>query len=184
MLPAEGLVDDADELGLRIEADQRLGLAIEGADEQERDAAYLKGAGDVAVVVNIDAVEIDLALVVLSNLPQDGGKTPAGLAPIGVEVHDNGAETIHLPVMGTPIGHKVPELLLVDGVDGIDGVRVHTITLGADGQSRQRQQQNKYYLLHQLLSNHLCVHARGDAKFCVSTRCLNFLTGGSDAAGR
>ena len=139
LLPAEGLVDDADEFGLRIEADQRLGLAVKGTDEQERDAANLEGAGDVAVVVNIDAVEIDRSLVVLSELPQDGGETPAGLAPIGVEVHDNGARAAHLPVMGAPVGNQVLELFLVDGMDGIDRVRVHLIMLGADGKRRQRQ---------------------------------------------
>ncbi len=139
MLPAQGLVDDADELGLRVQPDQRLGLVVNGTDEQERDATYLKGAGNVTVLVNIDAVEIHLALVVLRHLSQDGGESFTWLAPIGIEVHNNGMRTVHIPVTGSPISHKMLELLLVDAVDSIDRIGVHTIALGADGKSRQRQ---------------------------------------------
>ncbi len=139
MLPAQGLVDDADELGLRVQPDQRLGLVVNGTDKQERDATYLKGAGNVTVLVNIDAVEIHLALVVLRHLSQDGGESLTWLAPISVEVHNNGTRTVHIPVIGGPVGHKMLELLLVDAVDGIDRIRIHTIALGADSKSCQRQ---------------------------------------------
>ena len=67
-----GLVDDADVFLLGIQADDALGFALERADEQEGDAAYLEHVTDVAVLVNIDAVEVHLALVVLGDLSQDG----------------------------------------------------------------------------------------------------------------
>ena len=52
MLPAQGLVDDADELGLRVQPDQRLGLVVNGTDKQERDATYLKDAGNEITVTS------------------------------------------------------------------------------------------------------------------------------------
>ena len=50
-LPAEGLVEDADELTLGIEADDAFRLALQRAHEQEGDAANLEDVTDVAVLV-------------------------------------------------------------------------------------------------------------------------------------
>ena len=44
-----GLVNDADIFLLGIEADNSLGLAVEGADEQHGDAAHLESGSDVGV---------------------------------------------------------------------------------------------------------------------------------------
>lgn len=132
MLPPQGLVDDADDLGLRVEPDNRLRFTIEGANEQKRNASNLEDAGNVGVIVHIDAVEIDLALVVLRHLSQDGREAPAWLAPVSVKIHDDRPRAVHFPVTGAPVGDKVLKLLLINVVDGIDSVDVLYIALGVD----------------------------------------------------
>lgn len=130
-LKAEGLVDDADEFLLGVEADDALGVAIERTDEQEGDAAYLEDVGDVAVLIDIDTVEVHLTVVMLGNLPQHGFQAPARHTPVGVEIHDDRARAEHLPIGGAIVSDEFHELVLSDGVDRINGILLGTIALGA-----------------------------------------------------
>lgn len=123
-------IDDADVFLLGIEADHAFGLALEWADEQEGNAAYLEHVGDVAVLIDIDAVEIHLAVVVLGNLSQDGLKALARLAPVGIEVHHNGPRIAHDPIHRAVVGDNLLELLLSDGMNRIDRVGIDFLTLG------------------------------------------------------
>lgn len=130
-LTAEGLVDDADEFLLGVEADDALGVAIERTDEQEGDAAYLEDVGNVAVLIDIDTVEVHLTVVMLGNLPQHGFQAPARHTPVGVEIHDDRSRTEHFPVGGAIVSDEFHELVLSDGVDRINGILLGTIALGA-----------------------------------------------------
>ena len=147
-MPIEGQVDDADIFLLWIETNDALGLALQWADEQEGNAANLEDIGNVAVVIHIDAVEIHLTVVVLGNLSQHGFQSLTGLAPVGIKVHDHGAGIAHDPIMGTVVGDDLLELVLIDGMYGIDGVGIDHTTLCVGGHSHQRKQETKQYFLH------------------------------------
>ena len=125
------MVDDADKFLLGIDADDALGLTFHGTDEQERDATYLEHVGNITVLINIDAVEVHLAVVILGNLAQHGIEASARQAPVGIEIHDNWTWAEHIPVGGMVVSYEFLELVLADGVYGIDGIRVGTIALGA-----------------------------------------------------
>ena len=131
VLAAQRQVDDADKFLLGIEPNDALGFALKGADEQEGNTANLEHIGDVAVFINIDTVEVHLAVVMLRYLSQYGFQPLAWLAPVGIEVHHDRSRAAHLPIDGMIVGDEFLELPLADRVHGIDRVRVN-IALGID----------------------------------------------------
>ena len=87
----------------------------------------------------------------MGDIPQDGLQALARLAPVGIEVHDNGAWIAHLPIGRTIVGNDFLELLLCDGMDGIDGVHplvICVIPLGTDTYRGHCHQQEKQYFFH------------------------------------
>ena len=71
-MTAKGQINDADVFLLGVKADDLLGLSLHGADEQIRDAADLKNRGDFGVFLDIDAIEIDCSLIMVSDIAQNG----------------------------------------------------------------------------------------------------------------
>lgn len=142
VLAAQRQVNDADKFLLGIESNDALGLALKGADEQEGNTANLENIGYVAVFFNIDTVEVHLAVVMLRNLSQHGFQSLAWLAPVGIEVHHDRSWATHRPIDGIIVGYKLLELLLVDGVHGIDSVGV-IIALGINPKGQRHSHQHE-----------------------------------------
>ena len=143
---ADSQVDHAKEFLLGIEPDDLLRFTLEGADEQQGDAADLEHVGDFGVFLDVDAVEIDRALVMMGQITQDGLQASAGLAPVGIEIDHHRALILHDPVAGAPVGNDLAELLLCHVVNGIDRVQQQlsirlVIPLGAGSERCQRQEQ-------------------------------------------
>ena len=76
----------------------------------------------------------------MGNLTQDGRQTAAGTAPVGIEINDYRPGAHHFPVSSAPIGNHILEPVLIDGMNGIDGIWILDIALGADAQGDEGQQ--------------------------------------------
>ena len=122
MLGVEDLVEDADVFLHGIEPDDGFGFAVQWTDEEHGNAAYLEDTGDVGVVIDVNAVKVHLALIMLGDVTQDGRQTAAGPAPVGIEVDNDWTWAAHGPVMGCIVGNVLLELLLIDGMYGINGI--------------------------------------------------------------
>lgn len=142
-LSADGDIDDANVLLHRIEADNLLGLTINRADEKIRDAAYLEHACDVGILINIDTIEIHGSLIMMGEIAQDGLQALAGLAPVGIKVHNDRTFTLHGPLTGAPIGNDLLEHILINGMDGINSIHFPCKLLSIGNNSRQRQNEDK-----------------------------------------
>ena len=126
---------------LGIKADDGFGLPLQGTNQKEWYAADLEDVCNVAVIIDIDAVEVHLTIVMLRYLPQHRFKSLAWLAPVSIEVHNDGPRTAHGPVYSAVVSNELLELLLVDGVDSIDGIEVYVIIALGLGSEGERQDQ-------------------------------------------
>lgn len=144
----QDLIDEADVLLFGIKACDTLRLTIQRTDKQIRNGANLECTSNILVLIDIDAIEVQLALIIMGDISQDRIQSTARDTPVGIEIDDHRTFVAHLPFPCVIVGNHLLELRLSHRVNGIDGIRVHFNLLSIDSHGHQCQQQESQYFLH------------------------------------
>ena len=86
----EIFVNNLLQLILREEAHAAFGFLLRSEVEQGGDVVYLQGAGEIFVVIHVDFVNEEGAVILLQQLVKDGSKAFARPAPVSVKIDNDG----------------------------------------------------------------------------------------------